>query len=193
MDHYPKPRRRRSGRLWAGVLLAMLAVGGIGYLLYEDLTRGSAGDVPPTPGMTSPAPAAPAPVTPPRRDTILTCTAVDGTVFYTNASRCEEADLENRVNVLPAYEPPRPERRDCLGAQEGGFRPQSFLAACQEPFNQALELETLLLESDDPAASSTGRRYCAFIVEGVQAGCMATSDQFCFLHICQELQAGGGS
>ena len=63
-----------------------------------------------------------------------------------------------------------------------------FLAVCREPFIEALKLEPLLLEATDPAGSVTARRYCAFITEGVQAGCMATSDQFCFLPRCQELR-----
>ena len=59
---------------------------------------------------------------------------------------------------------------------------------CREPFQAALELEPFLLELDEVSGSRTLRRYCAFITEGVQAGCMATSDQFCFLPRCQELR-----
>ncbi len=129
---------------------------------------------------------------PGRSDTILTCTSVDGQVFYTNATRCEDADLDNRVNVmatprLPASKPDR-----CLGAQRDGAPVQTFLPVCQEPFNEALKLERFLLELENPASSPVARRYCAHITAGVQAGCMATSDQFCFLHVCQALREGGG-
>jgi len=191
--------KRGQGGLWLGVLVAVVAVGGVGWLLYHDLL----GETPSTPAPT--ASPSPAPDAGPARsatvasgiggrsDTILTCEAENGRVFYTNATRCEDADLDNRVNVLPAFETPRPVRDDCLGAQSETPRAHQFLAVCQESFNEALTLEPRLLESADPAASRAGRRYCALITEGVQAGCMATSDQFCFLSICQEIRESEGS
>lgn len=205
--------RRRgggSGRLWLGVLVAVAAVAGIGYLLLGELQEGAAPERVPGSAVRS-ADREASPRDPVERsgretgrgsdrgagrnaergagrsDTILTCTAADGQVFYTNATRCEDADLDNRVNVVstPTLPASRPER--CLGAQPGGPQVQLFLPVCQEPFNQALELEPFLLESPDPQSSRAARRYCAFITEGVQAGCMATSDQFCFLYLCQAL------
>lgn len=191
--------RRRTGhpaRLLFGVLLAVAAVAGIGYLLLQELQpAGPAsaaaepeipGPVPDRPGAgTRPEPAAPSPG---RTDTILTCTAADGQIFYTNATRCEEADLDNRINVLDMPELPASRPEGCLGVQPGGAELQRFLPVCREPFEAALELERLLLDLEDVTDSRTLRRYCAFITEGVQAGCMATSDQFCFLPRCQELR-----
>ena len=68
---------------------------------------------------------------------------------------------------------------------------QGFLAACMEPFNEALKLEPQLLKSADPANSRVGRQYCELITTGVQSGCMATSAQFCFLSICQQMREAG--
>lgn len=216
------PRRRRGeGRLWLGVVIAVLAVGAIGYWLYGQLqppatsaVSSSAADIAPAVGRSESAQAgrgqnagSPAgersdenargdavesDLQSDRSDTILTCTAMDGEVFYTNATRCEDADLDNRLNVVasPSLPASRPDR--CLGAQPGGAPVQGFLAVCQEPFNEALALEPFLLKLDDPAGSRAARRYCDYITAGVQAGCMATSDQFCFLHLCQALRESGG-
>jgi hypothetical protein len=178
-------------------LLAIVAVAGIGYLLLEQLR-----DTPPgrdaesqaapaarESGVT--ASAAPTEQTAPaagRTATILTCTAANGQVFYTNATRCEDADLDNRINVVETPELPASRPEGCLGAQAGGAELQRFLPVCREPFEAALDLEPFLLELEDPDGSRTLRRYCAFITEGVQAGCMATSDQFCFLPRCQALR-----
>ncbi len=181
------------------MLIALVAVAGIGYLLYGELRR-----EPPGSGVTGALKTAPADEAsverappaaepelapePARGETILTCTAADGQVFYTNATRCEDADLDNRINVVSTPTLPASRPQNCLGAQAGEPQVHQFLAVCQEPFIEALKLEPLLLETSDPAGSVTARRYCAFITEGVQAGCMATSDQFCFLHVCQALR-----
>ena len=187
------------GPLWLGSLLAVIAVAGVGYWIYGQMKTPPAGDGP-TPAMERPverAPAASAPAQPEpsrtagRTDTILTCTAVDGQVFYTNASRCEDADLDNRVNVLNRPPPPSSRPTNCIGAQEDGRPVQIFLPACQEAFNEALSLEPFLLKLDEPEGSRAARRYCEFITSGVQAGCMATSDQFCFLHLCQAQRESG--
>lgn len=179
-----------------GVMLAVLAIAGIGYFLVQELqppsSAGAAGD--PSSAASAPArqatPDSTATVAraPGRTDTILTCTAADGQVYYTNATRCEDADLDNRINVLDTPELPASRPEGCLGAQPGGVALQQFLPICREPFQAALEQERFLLELDDPTDSPALRRYCAFITEGVQAGCMATSDQFCFLPRCQALR-----
>jgi hypothetical protein len=192
--------RRQTGhpvQLLFGVLLAIVAVAGIGYFLLEQLRNSPSGQVTESRGAPTArqdgvtAPAAPteqaAPVSG-RTSTILTCTAANGQVFYTNATRCEDADLENRINVVETPELPASRPGGCLGAQAGGAELQRFLPVCREPFQAALELEPFLLELDDIGGSRALRRYCAFITEGVQAGCMATSDQFCFLPRCQELR-----
>ncbi len=202
MHHYPPVRRRRQGKLFIGVVLAVIAVAGVGHLLYRDLAGepGGAGSTPPS-GDSAAAAAPASPQRPAtseparaegRTDTILSCTGPDGTPFFTNAARCEDADLDNRVNVVPAQAAGRPDPATCLGAQSGG-RVHAFLSSCQEPFNQALALEPRLLEAEDPTASRSLRRYCDLVTEGVQSGCMATSAQFCFLPLCRGLRDGDGS
>lgn len=204
----PETHRRGKGPLWLGLLVAVVALGLIGPWLYGQLKPAGEGDAPTAAASAdaeAPAERAAAGTDaerrdsdqaaqrdPGRSDTILTCTSVDGQVFYTNATRCEDADLDNRVNVmatprLPASKPDR-----CLGAQPDGAPVQTFLPVCQEPFNEALKLERFLLELENPGASPAARRYCAHITAGVQSGCMATSDQFCFLHLCQALRERGG-
>ncbi|MEM1412389.1 MAG: hypothetical protein AAGH19_08520 [Pseudomonadota bacterium] len=204
-------RNRGQGPLWLGTLIALIAVAGIGYWLYGELQPIGSMDSAAT-NAESPSPArSAAPATggpaepeaanatmisqraPDRTETILTCSAADGAVFYTNATRCEDADLDNRINVFSTPSLPASRPTDCLGAQPGGARVQGFLPQCRESFNEALSLEPFLLDSEEPADSRAARRYCAYITEGVQSGCMATSDQFCFLHLCQSLHQAGGS
>ena len=170
----PQRPRRGNGPLLLGVLVAVVAVGLIGPWLYGQLqptgesgAPGSAGSGDAaTPANRAPAsddtgsrgPEQGAQRDPDRSDTILTCTSVDGQVFYTNATRCEDADLDNRVNVMatPRLPASRPDR--CLGAQPDGPPVQTFLPVCQEPFNEALKREPFLLELEDPASSRAARR-----------------------------------
>jgi hypothetical protein len=188
-------RPRRNGGLWAGTLLAVLAVAAIGYWLLADLRSAAGPAAGAAAGNTAPAArpqpgrpaAAPAPEAARRSDRILSCEGKDGSVFYTNALTCAEADLENRVNVVPAPVAARPAASECLGVASSG-RAQLFLAQCQQPFNQALELEPALVRAQDPLRSPQAREYCALITEGVNAGCMATSATFCYLHLCQQLR-----
>jgi len=76
--------------------------------------------------------------------------------------------------------------QNCVDASREGRAAHRFLAACQEPFTQALELERYLALAEDPAESVRAQEYCDLIVQGVNAGCMATNAQFCFLRICQQ-------
>ena len=181
--------------LGLATILAVAATAGIGYVLLKDLrgepalaTTSQSSEAPDAPdaGLTQ-VKAAGARETG-RTDTILSCEAVDGTVFYTNASRCDDADLENRINIIPAAPPASPVTRTCLGTQEEQ-RVHHFLASCQEPFMQAIGLERRIGQSDDPANSPRTREYCALITQGVQNGCIATSDVFCYLDLCQKFHA----
>ncbi len=187
------PRRGHDIAVWLGALLAVLAVLFVSALLWQDLTGKS-------PWLrAAPADRAlaerPAMTAQPRGSgaRILSCEADDGSPFYTNAASCEAADLNQRVTVVPASvsSDSKPDASRCLGAQPGGARAQGFLGACFEPFNAALELEPALLQSAAPASTATARRYCDLITSGVQAGCLATSAQFCFLPMCQQLRESG--
>lgn len=123
-----------------------------------------------------------------RSDRILRCLAEDGSVFYTNALSCAAADLENRVNVVPAAgAQPGPPATECLGLADPP-RAQQFLSGCQQPFNQALKLEPALARAADPASSPRLVEYCELITAGVNAGCMATNATFCYLPLCQQLR-----
>lgn len=187
----PAARRRHLSVLVAVVLASALVVA-IGYVLYRDLKAGSPG--PGAAPSRTPAERPGAPDTiraPSRTDTILRCTAPDGSTFYTNATSCDAADLDNRVNVVPAPETgadgSRPGR--CLSDQpESTYR---FLPECREVFTEALKVERFLSRAPDPAKSRRAREYCDLIAQGVSSGCMATSELFCYLHVCQQLSEQG--
>ena len=40
-----------------------------------------------------------------RTDTPIKCTQADGSVFWTNATRCEDADLDNRLSFAEPVKP----------------------------------------------------------------------------------------
>ena len=47
-----------------------------------------------------------------RTDTPIKCTQADGSVFWTNATRCEDADLDNRLSFAEPLTPaPAPEEK----------------------------------------------------------------------------------
>lgn len=119
------------------------------------------------------------------RERILECRAKDGSTFYTNAARCEDADLDNRLTEVPAIEPAADPAigRNCLDPEVY----QQFLPACAEPFRAALELESRLAETANPLDSPYAMEYCDLIAQGAHAGCPASSATFCYLRVCQQL------
>jgi hypothetical protein len=117
-------------------------------------------------------------------DRILTCTAPDGSTFYTNAARCEDADLRNRVTEIPSQRPKANPYigQNCLDPNT----PHQFRPVCAEPFRAALELEADLTASADPLNTPELDEYCDLIGQGVHAGCPANSAVFCYLALCQQ-------
>lgn len=131
------------------------------------------------------------PADPSGSDVILTCTAEDGSTFYTNAPDCASAELNNQLSVVDAWTPSRPAARppDCLSDQYRDVDEAAtlFLPRCREPFIEALRLEKRLASAADPVDSPRAPEYCAAITRGVASGCPATSQQFCYLAVCQAL------
>jgi hypothetical protein len=133
---------------------------------------------------TDPATAGQAPSAP-TQDRILSCTADDGSTFYTNAASCSQADLRNRVTMLPADPQPADQGigQNCLDPE--AFH--QFLPACAQSFREALELEQKIARAADPLQSPQAEEYCDLISQGASAGCPATSQVFWYLRICQPL------
>lgn len=119
-----------------------------------------------------------------RSDRIIECTAADGSTFHTNALRCEDADLDNRVTEIPA----RPAMvnpdagRNCLDPAT----PHQFRPACAEPFRAAMNLEADLAAAPNALDAPELDEYCDLIAQGVHAGCPANSAVFCYLSLCQQ-------
>ena len=184
----PRHRKPRSGRKGLQLLLGIVVIGAVGYFLYADMLQRRMDDGPGidrTPrGSLEPAETA---VESGRTDQILTCKADDGSTFYTNATSCDAADLENRVNVVSSRPADTGMGQNCLGTQEEKAV-SMFHSDCQVEFNKALELERYLAAADDPASSRRAQEYCDLIAQGVANGCMATSQTFCYLQICQQRQ-----
>ncbi|KAA9131468.1 hypothetical protein F3N42_09115 [Marinihelvus fidelis] len=187
-----KARARRSRWMTlAAVVVVGLAVAGVWRVLSLPAPEGSGPNPPGMPSnpvdRRSPAADAGADASG-YSDRILQCTAADGSTFYTNASDCDAADTSNRVTVVPAHESGADASvgQNCVDSSREGRASHRFLGACQEPFSEALELERYLALAEDPAASPRAESYCALIAQGVNAGCLATNAQFCFLRICQQ-------
>lgn len=182
------PPPGRPWGLWMATLIACAVLAAVTWWLVQDFRKASTGEVrPASPAMPTAAGEGNVSDTQAqqRRDQILTCRTNTGEVFYTNAISCEQADLENRVNVVPATGSSQPLASDCLGIASAGTT-HHFLAACQEPFSEALRLEAHIIKASKPANSSRLPEYCDLIAEGVTAGCLATSQTFCFLPLCQQ-------
>lgn len=198
---YNPAMRRDSSYKWLQALLGVASIALVAWflsILYRaSVPEEEARAVTPE-GIVPPA-ATPAGAThPPGNDRILRCTAPDGSTFYTNAARCEDVDLDDRLTVIDAWPPDttggEPAKR-CLSDGDIDASLLRFLPRCHQIYTEALKVEKFLSQATDPAASPRAAEYCDWISRGVQTGCMANSQLFCHLEVCQRLiersQPGG--
>ena len=107
--------RKESLVLFATSIVLMLAnIGGTHYLYLQDQKATPEKEAREPPYGTGNASASDRNVKPDvvRTATPIKCTQADGSVFYTNASRCEDADLNNRLSYAEPVKPLHQEKSD---------------------------------------------------------------------------------
>ena len=111
-----------------------------------------------------------------RTDTPIECKKSDGTVFYTNATRCEDADLNNRISIADPVKPvPRvrvTSKQKSSSQKSGSNRqslksiPRSMTNACSFPIGMARRIEKKSLRLKDPPEESLWKgSYCRWVCE----------------------------
>jgi len=144
-----------------------------------------------------------------RTATPIKCTLPDGSVFYTNASRCENADLDNRLSIA---EPMNPTRKDKAREDEDSESQSTFDLTqkaweqtshangkalkqipwkmkneCSFPIGKAQEIEQNSLRlKDDPAESVWRDSYCRWVCEARVAGCEDIEDYLGMTGLCPD-------
>jgi hypothetical protein len=124
-----------------------------------------------------------------RTATPIRCTLPDGSVFYTNASRCEDADLDNRLSIAQPMNPARKEKQSdsqsifdltqkawAQTSHANGKTlkqiPSNMKNECSFPIGKAQEMEKNPPRStDDPDGVVWRDSYCRWVCEARVAGC----------------------
>ena len=133
-------------------------------------------------------------------DTPMKCTQLDGSVFYTNLPRCEDADLNNRISHVDPVKPvPRvtleqkPKRRVTRQPSSYADRglilvdrsPSSFRQPCKFPIGMAQKIEKKSLKlKDDPKDSVWRSSYCRWVCEAEREQCGRTDRYLLYAGMC---------
>lgn len=181
------------------LLITTLIVGGAYYLTFKNPAAEE------TSGMESlPKPATPVVKQPiPSRNTnpILKCHDPELGEFYTNASSCDEADLENTISHAESITPSRAVKDSTLSSRSSAHKvqkredepdirrvaknvPPGLSVSCKFSVGKALEVERVLSASDDPAESIWVENYCKWVKESRAEKCEIEIDFFYYRHLC---------
>lgn len=139
---------------------------------------------------------------PQRTDTPIECTLPDGSTFWTNASACEDADLNNRISRADPVDTTRleiaeqkrkVERQSSItkkGATKPNLRgpgrspPPDTPAECKFAIGMAKEKERMLSAAKDPSKSTWRDSYCRWIKDARDDGCEIDRKYFYYSHLC---------
>lgn len=135
-----------------------------------------------------------------RTATPIKCTKSDGTVFWTNAARCEGADLGNRLSYADPVKPiPRVKSNKKYNntkkestSQASGTRnntlkpiPQEMTFACSFPIGMAQKIETRSLSlKADPEESIWKDSYCRWVCEARVENCGNLNEYLNLVRLC---------
>ena len=137
-------------------------------------------------------------VTPPavrRTATAIKCVKPDGTVFWTNATQCKYADLNNRLSFTDFVKPvPRvtttSKQKSSSQKSESNRQslkpiPRSMTNACSFPIGMARRIEKKSLRLKDPPEESLWKdSYCRWICEARVENCGNLGDYLRYPSIC---------
>jgi hypothetical protein len=184
------------------IVLTLGIVGGLHYLYLQNQKRT------PNPVSIQPSPAVGATqpkrsIVPPanrRTSTPIKCTKSDGSVFWTNAARCEGADLNNRLSFADPVKPvPRVRIKNkhnnakkngsaaASGSRKNSVKPipQGMPVACTFPIGMARKIETRSLSlKADPAESIWKDSYCNWVCEARVENCGDLNDYLKLVSLC---------
>ena len=138
---------------------------------------------------------------PQRTDTPIECQLPDGSTFWTNATRCEDADLDNRISIAdpvqriytrPATNSVRKQtrRHSQKLARKPNLRgpgrspPPDAPTECRFALGRALEIERSLSAADDPGKSIWHDSYCRWLKDARGDGCEISREYFYYTHLC---------
>ena len=135
-----------------------------------------------------------------RTATPIKCTQADGSVFWTNASRCEDADLNNRLSFAEPVKPaPREKTKNSTfditqkawtHTSQANSRvlksiPWKMNNACSFAIGKAQEIEKKSLQlKDDPAESLWKESYCRWVCEARAEKCEDIENYLRMTQLC---------
>ena len=129
---------------------------------------------------------------------IIKCTQPNGTVFWTNASRCKNANLNNTLSyydhVKPAPRTKVDNKRKTSSKQTSQQAknslktiPRSMTNACSFPIGMARRIEKKSLRlKQDPSDSIWKDSYCRWVCEARREGCESVDSYLDLEHLCPE-------
>ena len=135
-----------------------------------------------------------------RTNQIIKCVDPEIGEFWTNASDCETADLDNRISSAQSYNGSSsnspvarksiPQTAKRASINEPDIRqvarevPDGLGVTCKFAVGKALELERPLSAADDPAKSIWREDYCKWIRDSYEEQCKLPSGIFFYESIC---------
>lgn len=133
----------------------------------------------------------------------IECFLADGSTFWTNANRCEDADLNNQISHADQWQPSKPIRpvtnpvhkakpvkNKRKVAKKPNLRgpavspPRDTPRECRFSIGKALDTERKLSTKDDPRDSIWFENYCEWLAEARSRKCKISTELFYYSRLC---------
>jgi len=195
--------RKDSQIIFTATLVLTLGIVAVTYYLYKQEQKQGLKSWPtsnnpsfqPAPAKRSPSQSAAG-----RTATPIKCSKADGSVFWTNAIRCEDADLNNKLSFSSPVKPiPRviTSKPDKKGPATSSSRtrvanarqvepiPREMNFSCKFPIGMAQKIEAKSLRlKDDPEESVWRDPYCRWVREAERENCGDVGKYLQYARIC---------
>jgi hypothetical protein len=130
-----------------------------------------------------------------RSDVPIKCVKPDGSVFWTNAIRCQDADLDNRLSIVDSAD--YKTKVDSKNSSNSNSRsssptrneqkafPQTMSIQCKYAIGKARRIEVKSLNlKDDPEESVWKDSYCRWVCEAHAENCGDVGEYLNLVQIC---------